>query len=312
MSSDFRYPNPAPVWQSEEMRNLPYIVMDVFTATPLEGNPLAVFFDGRDLETRQMQRLARETNLSETTFIIPRDPQAEAKEGVKVRIFTISEELPFAGHPTIGTAAVIRGSRPIPEVVLNLPAGKVPVRFEDRLTGPAFAEMQQLDPEFGNIHRPEDVAPIAGLRTEDMSPDLPIQTVSTGLRFCIVPVKTLAALKAVRFDSARADAYAGRSDLKFFYFVTPDTGDPATRLRARMMFYGNEDPATGSAAGCAAAWMVRYGVSGSAERVRIEQGAECGRPSQIFVSARHEHEKVTAVRCGGHAVAVARGEFTLP
>src|SRR3990172_2657681 len=133
-------------------RRLPLVQLDVFSSRPLEGNPLAVFTDGRGLSDGEMQALAREMNLSETTFVLPRDPETERRQGVRVRIFTVQEELPFAGHPTLGTALALRGASGAPEIVLELGVGRVPVRFEDRPGEPTFGEMTQVDPSFGPRH----------------------------------------------------------------------------------------------------------------------------------------------------------------
>src|SRR6266568_2742950 len=133
------------------MRRFPFVTMDVFTRQPLEGNQLAVFTDGRGLSDAEMQALARETNLSETTFIIPRDAETERQHGVKVRIFTVAEELPFAGHPTLCTATLLHRQRGDSEINLDLRVGKVPVRFSQR-EGAIFGEMTQRDPVFGGIH----------------------------------------------------------------------------------------------------------------------------------------------------------------
>src|SRR2546429_9519788 len=140
---------------------------DVFSARPLEGNSLAVFPDARGLSDEEMQSIAKEMNLSETTFILPRDPATERERGVRVRIFTVQEELPFAGHPTLGTAFAIRGQSAAPEVTLDLNVGKVPVRFDDKAGEAPFGEMTQIDPVFGSEHQREAVAQATGLRIED-------------------------------------------------------------------------------------------------------------------------------------------------
>jgi trans-2,3-dihydro-3-hydroxyanthranilate isomerase len=287
------------------------VQLDVFSSSPLEGNPLAVFLDGSGLGDGEMQALAREMNLSETTFILPRDPAVERDRGVRVRIFTVEEELPFAGHPTLGTAFVLRGASGAKEVVLDLNVGKVPVRFEDAPGEPPFGEMTQVDPMFGARHEPGAVAQAAGLRLEDLDPSLPIQTVSTGLAFTVVPIRSLEVMRRLRLDTARAGEYLERSDGKFFYFVTRETVDPTARLHARMLFYGGEDPATGSAAGCAAAWMVDCGVALPDEQVLIEQGLEMKRPSRIWVCASSARGRVAGVRVGGNTVEVMRGEVVL-
>src|SRR5438309_5228370 len=274
------------------MRQFQCVLMDVFTSIPLEGNQLAVFTDGRGLTDAEMQALARETNLAETTFIIPGDAAAEHAIGVKVRIFTVEEELPLAGHPTLGTATVIRGNTGARLVELDLKVGKIPVTFEDRPTGPAFGEMRQRDPEFGKVHDRGPIAAMLGLSESELSSDVPIQTVSTGMPFAIVPIQRLSTLQNLAFSAHAGAEFAKTSDMKFFYFVCHETVDPKARLHARMIFYNGEDPATGSAAGCAAAWMVKYGVAAHDERVKIEQGIERKRPSEIFVAANKTVDKV--------------------
>jgi trans-2,3-dihydro-3-hydroxyanthranilate isomerase len=308
---------------------------DVFSSRPLEGNSLAVFFDGRGLSDAEMQSIAKEMNLSETTFILPRDGDAaagdtemERERGVRVRIFTVQEELPFAGHPTLGTAFALRGQTGAREVKLNLNVGTVPVRFEDGATEdgarknsgqasgrpsiqPAFAEMTQVDPVFGAAHSREAVAQATGLRIEDFDDSVPIQTVSTGLPYTVTPLKSLAVIQHLRLDMNRAADFLAKTDAKFFYFVTRETVDREARLHARMLFYNGEDPATGSAAGCTAAWMVAHGVAKPDEQVLIEQGLEMKRPSQIFVRAARDNNRVVNVRVGGNAVEVLRGEVFL-
>jgi trans-2,3-dihydro-3-hydroxyanthranilate isomerase len=288
------------------------VQVDVFTDRALTGNALAVFLDGRGLSTDQMQAIARETNLSETTFILLGHQAAEKENGVRVRIFTVQEELPFAGHPTLGTAFVLRGQSGAAEIRLALNVGTVPVRFEDRPGQPAFGEMTQKNPEFGSTHTPQAVAEVTGLDPADFDPSLPIQTVSTGVPFTIAALRSLQTLKSLRFDVKRAGEYLAPSGGKFFYFVSRETVDPKARLHARMLFYNGEDPATGSAAGCCAAWMVAHGVAASEEHVLIEQGLEMHRPSRIFVRATKRDNQVVNVRVGGNCVELLRGEVTLP
>src|SRR5713101_1355483 len=288
----------------KEIRQLPFVQLDVFSSRPLEGNALAVFLDGRGLSDEQMQALAREMNLSETTFILPRDAATERERGVRVRIFTVAEELPFAGHPTLGTAFVLRGSSGAREIVLDLKVGKVPVRFQEVPGQPVFGEMTQMDPEFGPVHDREAVVRAAGLRDGVVDPSLPIQTVSTGVPFTVVPLRGLEIVRRLRMDVQGSTEYLEQSGGKFFYLVARETVDSAARLHARMMFYNGEDPATGSAAGCAAAWMVAHGVANADERVLIEQGLEMKRPSRIFVRAGKMDNRVINVRVGGNAVEV--------
>lgn len=292
----------------KQQRRLAMAQWDVFSAKPLEGNSLAVFFDARGVSDAEMQSIAKEMNLSETTFICPRDPATERERGVRVRIFTVQEELPFAGHPTLGTAFALRGERGGKEVTLDLNVGRVPVRFEESDVRPVFGEMTQMDPKFGMQHDREAVARATGLRVEDFDPTLPIETVSTGVPFTVTPLKSLAVLQELRVDLHRASEYLEKAEGKFLYFVARETVDPAARLHARMLFYNGEDPATGSAAGCTAAWMVAHGVAASDERVLIEQGIEMQRPSRIFVRAALRDNRIVNVRVGGNAIEVLRGE----
>jgi trans-2,3-dihydro-3-hydroxyanthranilate isomerase len=310
---------------SNTKRRLPFVQVDVFTSVPLEGNQLAVFADGRCLSDVEMQALAKETNLSETTFILPRDAATERERGVRVRIFTTTEELPFAGHPTLGTAMVLRnealrndalrndaqrGNGGAEEIALDLNIGRIPVRFST-CDGLPFGLMTQRDPEFKSKHSREDVAHAAGLAVNDIADDLPIQTVSTGNAFAIVPLKSLSVLQNLSPTWANMKAYLDKSDAKFFYFVSRETLNPEAKLQSRMIFYNGEDPATGSAAGPCAAWAVQYGVVPADQQVMMEQGVEMKRRSRIFFSAGRNGDKIVNVRVGGHVIEVARGEFTL-
>lgn len=294
-------------------RKFDFIQLDVFTRTPLAGNQLAVFTDARNLSDAEMQSLAREMNLSETTFILPRDAETETREGVKTRIFTVEEELPFAGHPTLGTASCIRSLRQAPpdEVTLELQVGKIPVRFSQR-DGAAFGEMRQRDPEFGAVLDREEVASVIGIPASELSSEWPVQIVSTGLAHCVVPFRNPEALANLQFVFARAADFLKRNGARFFYFLCPNRQGSVLEAKARMIFYNGEDPATGSAAGCAAAWMAMNGVANDDEQVLIRQGYEVHRPSEIYVRARRTGSGVTDVRVGGYAVEVLRGTVMLP
>lgn len=293
------------------MTKLRFVQVDVFSARPLEGNQLAVFIDAGNLRDEQMQALARETNLAETTFVTRRSPDAEREQGYKVRIFTVKEELPFAGHPTLGTAFALRGQSGANEIALDLKIGRIPVNFSINERGEEVGEMRQRDPEFLEDHSRDEVARATGLHPDDLDNNLPVQTVSTGVPFTIVPVRSLKTIQRLPFNWANAVPYLERHKGKFFYFVCCETVDPAARLHARMLFYNGEDPGTGSAAGCAASWMAAHGVSQSGERVLIEQGIEIQRPSRIFVRAERTGDHITNVRVGGSVVEVARGEYLI-
>ena len=294
---------------SDSGRSLPYVLMDVFAEQPLEGNQLAIFPDARGLSTEQMQALARETNLSETTFILPREAEEERHAGTHVRIFTTQEELPFAGHPTLGTAYYLHRFGGSEEVWLDLKVGKIPVHFRrEENRDHSFGEMRQRDAEAGLVHNREEVARASGLAVDELVADLPVQTFSTGLPFTIVPVVSLKAIRKAG-PWSRMQEYLARSGAKFFYFVTREIVHSDAKLHARMPFYGGDDPATGSAAGCCAAWMAMHGVIGRDESAIIEQGIEVHRPSRIFVRAQKSGDKVINVHVGGYCVEVGRGEF---
>src|SRR5262245_43245672 len=304
-------------------RTYEFTQVDVFTQTPLAGNPLAIFPDARGLNDAEMQALAREMNLSETTFIFPRDTGTEAREGKKVRIFTVETELPFAGHPTLGTALYLYASdsnqKKPGEITLDLKAGKIPVRFtadsenagRERVDGHVFGEMRQRDPEFGTPLSRDDVARVIGIAVDEIPSEWPIQPVSTGLTFTIVPFRNRQTLSDLKFSYIQAADFLKKTGANFFYFLCPERREGRLEARARMFFYGGEDPATGSAAGCAASWKVKHGVAKNDEEVLIRQGMECRRPSEIHVRATREGERVTNVRVGGYAVEILRGTMVL-
>ncbi len=297
---------------------LSYALADVFAERPLEGNQLAIFADGRGLPDARMQAIAREMNLSETTFILPRDEAVEAERGVRVRIFTTEEELPFAGHPTLGTASWLHSNHPSlrgrDELRLELTVGTIPVRFRAPQAGElgTFATMEQPDPIFGEVHDPVAVARACGLSPEDLDPAYPVETVSTGVPFVIVPLRSMAVSGRLSIPSGPSRAYLGEARAHFFYTLTRTPPESAARWHARMQFYNGEDPATGSAAGCAAAWLVRHGLAQSGEQTVLEQGLEIGRPSRIEVRATLADGRVTGVFVGGRTIPVASGLFFLP
>jgi trans-2,3-dihydro-3-hydroxyanthranilate isomerase len=293
-----------------------YAIVDVFAEQPLQGNALAVFTDARGLTTEQMQAIARETNLCETTFILPRQPEVERERGVHVRIFTVREELEFAGHPTLGTASwlhlnhpVLRGST---KVTLDLRVGPIPVSFASGQDGlGVFGAMRQNDPVFGQIHDPSAIAAAIGLSPGDLDPALPIQTVSTGLAFCIVPLRSLEVAARLAIPQPLAQAWLARSDAKFFHCITRAAASGAD-WHARMQFYNGEDPATGSASGCTIAYLVQHALASSGQPIVLEQGVEMLRPSRIYVQATSDNGRVTDVRVGGRTIPIATGRLFLP
>jgi trans-2,3-dihydro-3-hydroxyanthranilate isomerase len=293
-----------------------YAVVDVFAEKPLQGNALAIFPDARGLTTEEMQAIARETNLCETTFILPRDTDIESERGVKVRIFTVQEELQFAGHPTLGTASWLHLNHPVlrgsDKVTLDLRVGPIPVTFTPKDGLGVYGTMRQNDPAFGQIHKPADIAEAIGLTLDDLDPDLPIQTVSTGMPFCIVPLRSLAAASRLAIPQPVAQAYLARTDAKFFHCITRASPESGADWHARMQFYNGEDAATGSASGCAISYLVRHGLAASGSTVILEQGVEMLRPSRIHVQATSESGRITEVLVGGRTIPIATGRLFLP
>jgi trans-2,3-dihydro-3-hydroxyanthranilate isomerase len=320
------------------MKNPPgldYYIVDVFTASALAGNPLAVVMNTAALTTGRMQSIAREFNLSETTFVERGPIGAEHAEGVRVRIFTTQEELNFAGHPTLGTASVLRLVAPETAagdtIRLKLHAGTIPVRFEGQgLYGSQdlYGEMTQNDPEFGAQLDRAEVARLCGLHPDDLHPELPPQVVSTGTAFAVVALRTMEALGRLTVNHGQATPWLRACGARWFYALAQvddvDGVDPSDRpqpaFRARMQFEGGEDPATGSAAGCAISYLASRGAVASGETILLRQGVEIGRPSDLRLSARRSNSsaglpvdaKITDVRVGGSTVLVAKGRLFLP
>ena len=308
----------------QQARRFKYAHIDVFTSQPLLGNPLDVFLDARGLTDVEMLAITRETFLSEAAFVFPRDARTESERGVRVRIFTPDGEVPFAGHPTLGTAMILRnlhraqvgaGARLAggdDTIFLDLNIGTVPVTFLKDRSGHLFGEMRQVPPVFGAVHDRNTIAQLHNLSVDDIADDGPIQTVSTGLPFAILPLKRLSSLQSLTINAEKFKAYSATQEPDFgFYYLTKDTGDANVMLRSRCLWVGGEDAATGSAAGCAAAWLVRYGAAAPDQSVHIRQGVEMNRTSDIFVRASRDGEKVVNIRVGGYAVQTMQGELNL-
>jgi trans-2,3-dihydro-3-hydroxyanthranilate isomerase len=297
-------------------RTFGYSVVDVFAERALEGNPLAVFHDARGLSDAEMQALARETNLSETTFVLPSEnPDEDRVNGMRVRIFTAQEELPFAGHPSLGTASWLYANHPVlkgvRDMTLRLNVGPIPVSFaqDDRGGEGVFATMRQNDPVFGREHSVTEVARVIGLREEDLLPGYLPQTVSTGNPFCIVALRSVEALGRLAIPPKESAEWLKAQETRWFYCIAPMEGK--AQWRARMQFYGGEDPATGSAAGCCISWLVQQGLAKADAAVLIEQGVEILRPSLITTNASVIDGRVCDVRVAGRTIPVASGSFFL-
>lgn len=292
------------------MQGTRYLIVDVFCEQKFKGNQLAVFLDAGSLDGARMQSLAREMNFSESTFILDSKPN---DKGWPVRIFTPQAEVPFAGHPTLGTSWVIANelleTRPA-SVVLDLQAGPIPVRFENDAGG-ELMWMTQNQPEFMAGPEVARVAAALGLDASDIDARFPVQRVSTGLPFLLVPIVSLEAVQKAR---VRGEAYDDlcAADHKAILFFCAETVDPENKIHARMFadaFGVPEDPATGSANGCLAAWLVHHRYFGAAEiDLTVEQGVEMGRASRLHLRAT-EKDGTFSIQVGGRVIPVAEGHL---
>ena len=287
----------------------PLYIVDVFAEAKYEGNQLAVVLENEGISTDLMQKLAREMHFSETTFIT--ESNIEEKK-FKVRIFTPESELPFAGHPTLGTAYIAQKillKEKVEELVLDMKAGVIPVKFNYEGEEPEVLWMRQLPPEFGETHPVEKFAEFLGLEQEDFDTEYPIQEVSTGVYFYMVPLKTKEALKRVKVDSDKLDEYSRDKKAKWPFMFCKEPENPENHLKARMITSFTEDPATGSANGCFAGYLVKHRYLGSEKvDVRVEQGAEVNRPSILYLKAEKKG-KVIEVNVGGKVAYVAAGHL---
>lgn len=294
------------------MRKLAFYMLDVFAEEKYAGNPLAVVRDASGLTSERMQKIAREINFSETAFILSDQPR---DGGYEVRIFTPKAEVPFAGHPTLGTAFVIRQEilgTPIETVNLHLKAGTISVTFHDEDHAAGILWMKQKSPIFGRIMEPGPVAKMLGLKTSDVDERFPIQEVSTGLPFVMVPLKTLAAVKQAQVIRDQLFDGVKDTEAKLVFIFCPQVYHEAHRINARMFgdYYGvAEDPATGSANGCLAGYLVKYRYFGEGPiDIQVEQGYEIGRPSLLYLKAVEQDDRIE-VSVGGRVVMVAKGEW---
>jgi trans-2,3-dihydro-3-hydroxyanthranilate isomerase len=276
-----------------------YVVADVFTDRPLTGNQLAVFTDAREIPDEQLQPLAKEMNFSETVFVYP----PEQGGHVKIRIFTPAAEMPFAGHPVLGSAFVLAG--PLQLITINLETlkGIVPVELEREGARIVFGRMSQPIPEVSPFDQETDL--LAALRIDHS--ELPIELYDLGIRHVYVALPSEEAVAALEPDYAALARIQG-------YVGTNCFAGSGTRWKTRMFAPADgvpEDPATGSAAGPLACHLARHGRIGWGEEIEISQGEEIGRPSKLYARAHGSTEAIERVEVGGSAVVVARGEFRL-
>jgi trans-2,3-dihydro-3-hydroxyanthranilate isomerase len=298
------------------MNSRSYHLVDVFTDRVFGGNPLAVFADGRGIPDALMQSIAKELNLSETTFVLPPD---DAKHDFRVRIFTPKSELPMAGHPTVGTAFVLtrEGMLKKSDAVFEEGVGPVPVSIGPRGGGPGFIEMQQPLPKFGP--RFEDAGAVAEMLSLDRRAvrDLSLEVVSCGNRFFFVPIDSLESIRRIRFRADLAQRIVEETGATGVFVFTQEVEMAGSNVHGRLFAPGEgimEDPATGSAAGPLGCYLSRYGLTpGDGEtRLVLEQGIEMGRPSFLHIRIRHTGDEITAVHVGGSCCYMGSGQLELP
>jgi trans-2,3-dihydro-3-hydroxyanthranilate isomerase len=282
------------------MASHPYVVADVFTDTPLEGNQLAVFTDARDMDSLTMQALAKEMNFAESVFVLP--PRVEDAD-VRIRIFTPATELPFAGHPTLGAAFVLGG--PLQKIVLRIEtdAGVVHVELEREGARIVFGWMEQPIPAWESYAQADELLAVLGVEASG----LPVELYRIGPSHILVELSSPEELVALapdfgalaRLTPAAAYCYARNGDGWKARVFVPGAGV-------------DEDAATGSGAGPLAVHLARHGRTEFGEEIEIAQGAEIGRPSKLYARADGSAERIERVLVGGSAVTVARGEFSVP
>ena len=315
------------------MSSYRYVQLDVFTDTPFAGNALAVFPEGAGISGEQMQRIAREMNLSESVFVLETDAAKEQAPAAlrRLRIFTPTQELPFAGHPVVGTWNLLAREGVVPKpdsgsgwtrIHQEIGIGILPVDIEFKDGEPIQVVMTQSKPQIGAVledtHQHADLTRALGLAPEHLDEKLPIQIVSTGLPFLIVPVRSLADLRSCRVNAALlVEVYRGAGTMGCYAFSQETIEVGASRANARMFAPDDnipEDPATGSAAGALGAYLVYHdalpdkAVNGSSKFV-IEQGDFINRPSRLHIEVKGERGAIQEVRVGGASVVVARGEL---
>jgi|WetSurSiteA1Bulk_404760.scaffolds.fasta_scaffold00430_8 trans-2,3-dihydro-3-hydroxyanthranilate isomerase len=286
-----------------------FYLTDVFGNERYSGNQLATFFDFGQISALEMQKIAREINFSETTFISSRD---KTNGGYNVRIFTPEAEIEFAGHPVLGTALIINRyfeSGNAKEIKLNLKAGQIPVSFSGDILW-----MRHNQPQFGRSLEMEMVAGLLGLDTAAIDERFPIQEVSTGLPFTIVPLKTMEDLQKVRIDPYKYQLFIKLVWAKGLLVFSPEGHEKHHDLSSRVFvdYLGvPEDPATGSATGCLAAYLVKHGTFGTGPlKMTIGQGYEMGRPSELMFKAGQNLEEYE-ILVGGKVIEIAKGEWKI-
>ena len=289
-----------------------FYIVDVFAEDKYAGNQLAVVRDAAGLSDDEMQNITKEMNYSETTFILSDD---QKNGGYDVRIFTPAQEVPFAGHPTLGTAYIIQQEiikEPVEKIILNLKVGRIPVTFNYTGKEKNVLRMKQIEPTFGQIIELEQISQVLGINTGDIDERFPVQEVSTGMFFIIVPLKTLDAVKRAKIARDKYFKLIKDRPAKAILVFCPETYSQENNLNVRVFvdYYGiPEDPATGSGNGCLAGYLVKNRYFGKDQiDIRAEQGYEITRPSLLYLRAENKEGQID-ISVGGKVVIVARGQL---
>lgn len=285
----------------------------VFGYGRYSGNQLATFINADTLEEGEMQKIAREINFSETTFIVS---DTKRNNGYDVRIFTPSSEVDFAGHPTLGTAFVIQKyilQKNVPEIILNLKVGQIPVHISQEKDGETLYWMKQVDPAFSSTHNPKSLIQILGVQKSDINNDYPIEEISTGLPHIIVPLKSLDALKRVRINHQKYNEFIQSSKAKIILVFSSESYSPDQQLAVRVFPISlgiPEDAATGSGNGCLAAYLLKHNYFGTNDiNVVVGQGYEIGRPSLLHLRAKRKGDEYN-IEVGGRVIPIAEGTWS--
>jgi trans-2,3-dihydro-3-hydroxyanthranilate isomerase len=289
------------------MINMKFFIVDVFGLDKYSGNQLSVVILDKPISQSEMQKIANEFHFSETTFILIENSTGNE---FQVKIFTPQNEVPFAGHPTLGTAFIIRNEilrENIHEVVLNFMVGKIPVSFDDNRE---LQWMSQIEPAFGRTHNPEEIAKILNISTDEIDLNFPVQNVSTGIEFLLIPLKTLNSVKLVSTNLTKYKEYFQKIESKPLFVFCPETYDADNRINCRMfadLFGIPEDPATGSANGCLAAYLTKYNYLKTSQiDIQVEQGYEIGRKSILHLRSCFDDGKYN-IKVGGKVIKIAEG-----
>ena len=294
------------------MTEQPFYIVDVFAEEKYAGNQLAVVRNAANLSDEQMLQITREMNYSETTFILSDEQQ---NGGYDVRIFTPGAEVPFAGHPTLGTAFIIRKeiiSKPVEQIILNLKVGQIPVTFKKTGEGDDILWMKQVEPTFAKTLDAKLISQVLGIDEDEIDERFPITEVSTGLFAMIVPLKNLDSIKRIKINLDEYYELIEKTTAKVILVFCPETYQKQNDLNVRVFgyYYGvPEDPATGSANGCLAGYLTRNKYFGTNKiDIRVEQGYEINRPSLLYLQAEDKSSTID-VNVGGKVIMIAVGKL---